>query len=151
MRLPSALTAVLGVLLLTPAASALIINNGLAPPNSANVINTVIREAVLVYDSGSGAPTTVELVDGKIRQTVHRHRLAEQYRIEPSTTSRTPRRGTEFRAYPAQVPSHVFEQLCRKGSRAYPGRIGLHDTQDIVKCRRPYPAAGGRCARGGIG
>jgi hypothetical protein len=64
MRLLAALTVILGALLLTSAAAALVINNGLAPPNPANVINTVIPEAVFVYDSGSGAPTTVELVDG---------------------------------------------------------------------------------------
>ena len=52
------------LLLAAAPASAIIINNGLAPPNPANVINTVIPESVLVYDSGSGAPTTVELVDG---------------------------------------------------------------------------------------
>lgn len=45
-------------------AGALLINNGLAPPNPANVIDTLILEPVVVRDSGSGAPTTVELVDG---------------------------------------------------------------------------------------
>ena len=45
MRVLAALTVILGALLLTSAAAALVINNGLAPPNPANVINTVIPEA----------------------------------------------------------------------------------------------------------
>ena len=40
-------------------AVALVINNGLAPPNPANVIDTFIDEEVFVQSS-----TTVELVDG---------------------------------------------------------------------------------------
>ena len=60
MRLCSLLAGVLPVFLLVSESQAtVIIDNGLAPPNPVNVIDTFIDEAVFVQSS-----TTVELVDG---------------------------------------------------------------------------------------
>ena len=71
--LAAALTALLVFASGTDAAALLLINNGLAPPNPENVIDTTIDEEILVANVGCGEPfscampgppTTVEVVDG---------------------------------------------------------------------------------------
>jgi hypothetical protein len=63
-HLSAGITSSLLILLASRSQATIIIDNGSEPPNPANVINTLISEAMFVQDSNSGDPTTVEMVDG---------------------------------------------------------------------------------------
>ena len=63
-HLSAGITSSLLILLAARSQATIIIDNGSEPPNPANVINTLIPEAVFVQDSSPGDPTTVEMFVG---------------------------------------------------------------------------------------